>query len=127
MVEILNGKRSSDALDGWVIAQTNGLTLVGRRMGDTLSPVYEMKPQIVPHQGQAMAIHPCVPVWLFGVNSVTLPSGALVVKVDALSRQDRTELAASVEQAAQMSRGKRARESGIAVVKTMPNIKEPGS
>ena len=125
-VEILNGKRASDVLDGWVIAQTNGLTLVGKRTGDTLSPVYEMKPQLVSHQGRSMAVHPCLPVWLFGVDEITLPAGAFVVEVGALSRQDRSELAAYVEQAAEMSRGKRAQESGVVLATTMPKIRGPG-
>jgi hypothetical protein len=119
VVEILNGN-DKGPLAGWAIVQSNGLTLVGKmNVGPTvlrvrgvvagrsdsdvhtprtLSPVFEMKPNIAQARGGAnVAIHPCFPVWLLDVQEIEIPDGAIVVPVESLHKMDREGLASFVE------------------------------
>ena len=153
MVELLNGK-DDGPLAGWAIVQSNGLTLIGKvtigptvlrirgqvpGMGPsgsdsgaytprTLSPVFEMKTNIMQGpRGENVAVHPCFPVWLLGVQEIGVPDGAIVVPVESLHKTDRRGLAKFVEQAEQMMRALRAEQSGIKVARVMPPIPEPRS
>ena len=146
MVELLNGK-DDGPLVGWAIVQSNGLTLIGkvappiwvRHMGEAeprrldgqptkLSPVFEMKTNIMQGpRGENVAVHPCFPVWLLGVQEIDIPDGAIVVPVESLHATDRRGLAKFVEQAEEMMRGLRAEQSGIKVARVMPPIPEPRS
>ena len=134
MVELLNGK-DDGPLDGWAIVQSNGLTLIGKVVRsvpcqdhEKLSPVFEMKTNIIQGpRGENVAVHPCFPVWLLGVQQIDIPDGAIVVPVESLHATDRRGLAKFVEQAEEMMRGLRAEQSGIKVARVMPPIPEPRS
>ena len=145
MVELLNGK-DDGPLAGWAIVQSNGLTLIGKvvasppmlmvtgpRSGEVVSycrlaPVFEMKTNIMQGpRGENVAVHPCFPVWLLGVQEIDIPDGAIVVPVESLHATDRRGLAKFVEQAEEMMRGLRAEQSGIKVARVMPPIPEPRS
>lgn len=145
MVELLNGK-DDGPLAGWAIVQSNGLTLIGKvvasppmlmvtgpRRGEVVShcrlaPVFEMKTNIMQGpRGENVAVHPCFPVWLLGVQEIDVPDGAIVVPVESLHKTDRRGLAKFVEQAEQMMRALRAEQSGITVARTIPTVPEPGS
>ena len=145
MVELLNGK-DDGPLAGWAIVQSNGLTLIGKvvasppmlmvtgpRSGEVVSycrlaPVFEMKTNIMQGpRGENVAVHPCFPVWLLGVQEIDVPDGAIVVPVESLHKTDRRGLAKFVEQAEQMMRALRAEQSGITVARTIPTVREPGS
>ena len=134
MVELLNGK-DDGPLAGWAIVQSNGLTLIGKVVRsvpcqdhEKLSPVFEMKTNIMQGpRGENVAVHPCFPVWLLGVQEIDIPDGAIVVPVESLHKTDRRGLAKFVEQAEQMMRALRAEQSGITVARTIPTVPEPGS
>lgn len=123
MVDIVNGKNEGP-LAGWVIAQSNGLTLIGcPDPGRYLSPVFHMQPNLVQGQGGGAApIHPCFPVFLLAIDHLELPPGALIVPVETLSKPERAQLARFVEQADQMLQQMKAAASGIALAKQIPKL-----
>lgn len=136
MTELLSGA-DNGPLAGWVIAQTNGLTLIGRVDGDyvrkaigglkdnpfVMSPVLHMQPNLVQGQGGGMApIQPCFPVFLCDVRDVTVPSGALVVECESLSKAQRAQLWKFVEQGLAILEQLRLASSGIVAARTIPKL-----
>lgn len=134
MTELLNGA-DNGPLAGWVIAQTNGLTLIGKPKSDrcrdslngggpgTLGPVLHMQPNLVQGQGGGMApIQPCFPVFLCDVREVTVPSGALVVECESLSKAQRAQLWKFVEQGLAILEQLRLASSGIVAARTIPKL-----
>lgn len=118
-------------LAGWVIAQTNGLTLVGkvetkqRTDCRVLSPVFEMKPNLMQGQGGGAApVHHCFPLWLLAIEEVELPHGALVVSVESLSSRERELLKGFIDGAENILGQMKAANAGILLAKALP--KEPG-
>ena len=121
-------------MEGWVIVQSNGLTLIGR-MGEAtdegyrLSPVYEMKPAMRPSRdGRGVEVtHTCVPVWLLGLESIDVPLEAIVVACESLSRPQRAMLAQYVAQAAEIQESQKRAESPVLLVPAgVPLPKPPG-
>ena len=134
-------------LDGWVIAQCHGLTLVGKvgpkpvrvsdgvvgvtrgtsdsardaRDGATLSPVYDLKTQLVPgQQGGAGIARMAFPLWLLPIMRIDLPDGCLCVSCESLSRTDQLDLKRAIDQAEEMLQQIRAASSGITTARVMP-------
>ena len=130
----MNGVEERGPLAGWVIMQSNGLTLIGRlaRLADekaTLSPVYEMKPAMRPSRDVlgVEVTHTCVPVWLLGLESIDVPSDGIFVPLDSLSRPKRAMLAQYVAQAAEIQESQKRAESPVMVVPAgVPLPKPPG-
>lgn len=123
MVEILGGKPD---LDGWVIVQTNGLTLIGQPKTDDpnlLSPVFELKPGIMGGpNGERMAVHPCLPVFLLGVCEIRWPAGSVVIYVSDLHKSERRELSKFVAEAEKMMASLRREQAGIVPAREMPKV-----
>jgi hypothetical protein len=132
MTEIIGNGHSP--LAGWVLAQCHGVLLIGRLAskaiydGDggiiegacKLSPVFELKPQLI-QQGQSVGtVHMAFPLWLLTVTSVELPAGALVVPCDSLSRAEQAGLMKAIEAAEQMVGQMKAAAAGITVAREMP-------
>lgn len=125
----MSAETDTGPLAGWAIVQSNGLTLIGRlvdghdpvrgvsgqvlgtmaREGGALSPVYELKPAM----SERGIGHLVVPMWLVGVDSISIPSGAIVHPCEELSRSQRVHLHRAVQQGEQMSAAMRAQESGV--------------
>jgi hypothetical protein len=126
MVDILNGA-DKGPLAGYVIAQTNGLTLLGLLTGRTLSPVYDLKAGMQQGPGGSINIsHACFPVLLFGsLDEIDLPEGALTIPITSLSRTERAALRAVVENGEKMAQAMRAAAAGVTLATTMPAIKRP--
>lgn len=126
MVDILNGA-DRGALAGYVIAQTNGLTLIGLRTGETLSPVYELKAAMQQGpQGQVAIGHHAFPVLLLGsLDEIDLPAGALIIPITALSKGERAGLAGAVKNAEAMATQMRAAAAGVTLASTIPQMKRP--
>jgi hypothetical protein len=111
----------------WVIAISNGRNLIGQtaqqftsppRGGFSLRPVYEVQPQaqMNPQTGQIAVSHLVVPLLLLaGLKSVDVPEGAIIIPLDELSRNERSNLMAGIENCQAMIRAARLAESGIAV------------
>jgi hypothetical protein len=139
MVDIING-RDTAPLAGWVIAQVHGVALIGEMRkrpiptevlsktgvvigftpgphGEYLSPVFEMKPNIVQvdRAGNQAAIHPCFPLWLLGVEEIDLPAGALVFPVEKLHPRERKELVDFVKNAEETMKAMKLAHSGISL------------
>ena len=106
--------KDTGPLAGWAIVQSNGMTLIGRlplANGPVdLSPVYELRPMLDPQRGIA---HMVLPVWLLGVDSISIPSGAIVHPCEELSRSQRVHLHRAVQHGEQVSAAMRAQESGV--------------
>ena len=100
-------------LAGWAIVQAHGLTLIGKLQGESLSPVYELKPQM----GQQGVGHLVVPVWLLGIREAALPVGCLVERCENFSPMLRRHLNKAVEEAERMVELMRAHDSGIVIAK----------
>jgi hypothetical protein len=126
MVDIING-RDTAPLAGWVIAQVHGVALIGRAEGSRLSPVFEMKPNIVQvdRAGNQASIHPCFPLWLLGVEEIDLPAGALVFPVEKLHPRERKELADFIKNAEETMKAMKLAHAGIALAK--PGMKLPAA
>jgi hypothetical protein len=123
---ILNG-HDEGPLAGWVIAQSNGLTLVGLPTygGEgkihSLSPVLHMQQNLAQGpNGGATPIHPCFPLFLFAINEVQLPGGAIVIPVALLSKVERDHLAKFVEQGMEIMGQMKAAAMGIQLAKSVP-------
>ena len=123
---ILNG-HDEGPLAGWVIAQSNGLTLVGLPItpgvkGDmVLRPVLNMQQNLAQGpNGGATPIHPCFPLFLFAINEVQLPAGAIVIPVASLSKVERDHLAKFVEQGMEIMGQMKAAAMGIQLAKAVP-------
>jgi hypothetical protein len=110
----VSAETDTGPLAGWAIVQASGLTLIGRlplANGPVdLSPVYELRPMLDPQRGIA---HMVLPVWLLGVDSISIPSGAIVHPCEELSRSQRVHLHRAVQQGEQVSAAMRAQESGV--------------
>lgn len=110
----MSAETDTGPLAGWAIVQASGLTLIGRlplANGPVdLSPVYELRPMLDPQRGIA---HMVLPVWLLGVDSISIPSGAIVHPCEELSRSQRVHLHRAVQQGEQVSAAMRAQESGV--------------
>ena len=100
-------------LEGWAIVQAHGLTLIGKLQGESLSPVYELKPQM----GQQGVGHLVVPVWLLGIREAALPVGCLVERCENFSPMLRRHLNKAVEEAERMVELMRAHDAGIVIAK----------
>jgi hypothetical protein len=131
MTEIINGQREAP-LAGWVLAQCHGVLLVGKRAlgarrlgepvasGDALSPVFELKCQLVP-QGNAMGtVHMAFPLWLMTITEVELPAGVLVVQCDSLSRSEQAGLMRAIGAAEELLTQMKAAASGVTLAREMP-------
>jgi len=92
----------SGPLDGWAIAQVDGLTLIGRASGFRLSPVFELKPQMAMGRDGAQLAHMALPVWLLGIDSYEVPEGVPLVPCEELTREQRVRLQQAVDMAARM-------------------------
>jgi hypothetical protein len=131
MTDMVNGK-DNGPLAGWVIAQTNGLTLVGKDVNDArtdadmamkLSPVLNMQPNLVQGQGGGVApIHPCFPVFLLDVREIEVPEGSVIVSCESLSKAQRAQLWKFVEQGLAILEQMRLASSGLTVARTMPKV-----
>lgn len=121
----LNGA-GSDVLSGWEIVQTNGLTLIGRPVdgcpGDeapfAMDPVYELKiqPMIDPRSGRMVGCQRiAMPLFLLDIRRTLVPSSALRVAVERLSKSERTDLARAVKIADEILSAMRSAETGIVV------------
>ena len=90
---MMNGQ-DAGPLAGWAVVQAHGLTLIGRRTGtgDRLAPVYELKPQMgMSNQGMQLA-HVVIPIWLLGIDSFDIPTGAIVEPCESFTREQRKRL-----------------------------------
>lgn len=123
---ILNGIDPAP-LAGWVIAQSNGLTLIGKHVGTKLTPVFEMKPQLAQGraEGFAQPMHFCFPLWLMSITEIELPEGAIIVPVESLGKMERLQLHKFVEAAGNMLEQMRAAAAGIVTARTMPPAPGP--
>jgi hypothetical protein len=102
-------------LSGWVIAQVQGLTVIGcMTLGrDKLRPVFELKPQMQMGREGVQIQHVAVPVWLLGVREMDLPHGAVVEPCENFGRGQRVALHRSVQMAEAMGAAIRAQDSGV--------------
>ena len=109
----MSAQEDTGPLAGWAIVQSNGMTLIGRlplANGPVdLSPVYELKPAM----SERGIGHLVVPMWLVGVDLISIPSGAIVHPCEELSRSQRVHLHRAVQQGEQVSAAMRAQESGV--------------
>jgi hypothetical protein len=113
---------------GWAVVQAHGLTLVGKVATDglhELRPVYELKPQMQQTNGGLAVAHVALPVWLLGVDALTLPLDAIVVTCERLTRPQRAHLRAAVELAEQIQRQSRAEASGLVVAPAGTKLPPP--
>lgn len=121
-VPILNGADSAP-LAGWAIVIAHGQTMIGKCAGvRSLSPVFALTcvmqmvqpdPRRPP---QLMTVRQVTPLLTFPtVREIDVPSGAIVVPIEQLSRQERVELARSVDSCEQLILAMRAQESGISI------------
>lgn len=125
MVDLINGA-DKGPLAGYVIAQVQGLTLIGLLTGRTLSPVYDLKAgmQQDPRNGSINIQHACFPVLLFGsIDEIDLPEGALVIPIASLSMGERRALSTAVENGSKMAQAMRAAAVGVTVVRDMPTVR----
>lgn len=112
------GYAKEGPLEGWVIAQIQGLTLIGRPVQDSdgtrgLMPVYEIQPQMQQGPDGINIGHLIVPVWLLGVPAIAVPKDAVVAPIALLTRTQRAALAAGVSRCADAERQIKAHESGL--------------
>jgi hypothetical protein len=116
--------------DHWVIAVAHGMRFVGRLQGTTLDPAYELQVQMGPNgQGGVAIAHSAIPMCLLpSWKVVTLPVGALVQPLQALSKADRDILFNAAKQAEEIARSIRSAQSGIVPVApglTLPPMRRP--
>ena len=133
-------------LDGWVIAQCHGLTLLGKQATterqvpaaiagngevfgtqtakvDCLSPVFELKTAMAQDgRGNAGPVRMAFPLFLFAISSVELPEGALVVPSESLSRTEQNELRRAIDVGEDMLSKAKAAASGITVARDIPKV-----
>lgn len=128
MVDLLNGK--AGPLAGWIVAISNGKTLVGRLQESTTlgaldgspglqSNSFELSPVYSLDAGFSREGRVCIALPLLGfgsISSIHVPRGSIVIRVDSLSRDERRALQSAVEQAEGIRSKIRAEESGIAIV-----------
>ena len=117
-----------EPLAGWVIAQVHGLTLIGKcsgKVGDhgVLSPVYELKQQLVPQPNGSVAVaRMAFPVWLLTVDGLELPAGALLHPCSALGRAEQKDLERAIRQADEFYQAAKAAAAGLTVARQMPKV-----
>jgi hypothetical protein len=126
MVEILNGA-DDGPLAGWVIAVAHGLTFVGKPLEPhagamTLRPVYglhclmQMVQPDPRRPPQLMTIRQVQPFLTYpSIRQVHLPTDAIVVPCESLSRDERRELMKSIAGCEELMGAMRAQEAGIMV------------
>jgi hypothetical protein len=131
MTEIINGADNAP-LTGWVIALVHGRTLIGRPKDRDLDPVYELQAlmqfvQPRPDQPpQLMTMRQVLPLLTYAsLRRISLPADAVLIQVASLSKQERRELAKSVEACEQMIGAMRAQESGIVLPPPGSRVKQP--
>jgi hypothetical protein len=123
-----------NTLDGWVIALTNGLALIGRRTTmyrddtgaaiRTLGPVFELKTAMAQDgRGNAGPVRMAFPLFLLSITEVELPDGALVIPCETLSRAEQSELRKAIDVGEDMLSKAKAAASGISVVREMPKVR----
>jgi len=119
MVDILNGK-DEGPLAGWVIACVHGQTMLGLSHPGYIEPAYGLvclmqMVQPDPRQPpQLMTMRNVTPLLTYPhLRRADLPEDALVFKCELLSKQERKDLARSVEACEQLIGAMRAQESGI--------------
>jgi hypothetical protein len=113
----------SNALSGWAIVCTGGRTMIGRTHGfldglpARLEPVYDAQLGMTPDP-RGSSVHRVVfiaPLFGMSVASVDIPAGALVVPCEALTLEERRQLAKGVEMAEQIVTATKAQAAGIVI------------
>ena len=105
-----------------------GVSLVGRQLGGHLSPVYELRTQVVPGPPpkvkgapQAMAIARSVfPLLMCSVQKCVAPTGCASVAMTDMPVSVQREIAAGIRGAEELIQQMRAGEAGLVVSKEMP-------
>lgn len=101
---------ATGSLAGWVVCQSEGLTLIGRVMSHQpgapsvvrLGPVFELKPQLI-GQGRSIAMgHACFPVWLLPVETLDVPGRAMIYSCGELPEHVQKALFGCVARAQKM-------------------------
>jgi hypothetical protein len=115
-------------LAGWEIVCAHGQTMIGRRWDTVLpgsrvlDPVYgltcvmQLVQQSPRHQPQLMTARQAQPLLTFpSLKRVEIPADALCIPCEQLSREERRELAKSIDACEQLIGAMRAQEAGIVV------------
>jgi len=113
----------TNALKGWVVALVGAKMLVGKlheREGATsiLSPVMEMKVQLLQDGGQGMRIQrDLMPfcMWM-SIEALTMPEHVLLYPLDQLERAEQDELLKEIQRYEDELRRSKAVSAGIHLV-----------